>query len=400
MPSFTNVNPGDLVAAFQVQQIIDALAGTPAKGVPLAPVALSDASNYALTIENLEPTNSRALSVLKSDGTLLIRADINGVVLGSATSPVVINGNTTYGGTVTLPSQSVNNSMLGPDVARANLLTNGGFEIWQRGNGPFAASGAWGADRWLMGMAGSDTLSISKNTTAANLDGGSLASAACTFTLSGGGGASGLSTFLKTVDGSQIGGRSFSFSVRVKTTSANAVRAAVNTDGTGGTTTYSSYHSGGGSFETLTVTVTVPTDATTVRVYAATFWASCTAYLDNAMLVVGSVPATYVPLYPADELARCLRYYEVVGETGGEFAFNGYGGSAGGAVGGVVSFKARKAVTPTTTKNGTWTVANCGQPVVTASGVSVLSWHTIVTAVGGFNVTNAAATNFTAEANP
>ena len=33
------------------------------------------------------------------------------------------------------------------------------------------------------------------------------------------------------------------------------------------------------------------------------------------MLVVGSQPADYVPLHPADDLARCLRYYEIVGEA-------------------------------------------------------------------------------------
>src|SRR5215467_15380555 len=35
---------------------------------------------------------------------------------------------------------SITNAKLGPDVARANLLTNGGFEIWQRGNGPFVGN--------------------------------------------------------------------------------------------------------------------------------------------------------------------------------------------------------------------------------------------------------------------
>ena len=37
----------------------------------------------------------------------------------------------------TIPNGSISNAQLGPDVARANLLTNGGFEIWQRGAGPF-----------------------------------------------------------------------------------------------------------------------------------------------------------------------------------------------------------------------------------------------------------------------
>src|SRR5439155_10376677 len=68
-------------------------------------------------------------------------------------------------------------------VPQQNLLVNPGFDIWQRGNGPFTATGAYSADRWIHNLAGTDTLSISKHTTAANLDTGSIASAACTFVL-------------------------------------------------------------------------------------------------------------------------------------------------------------------------------------------------------------------------
>ena len=42
--------------------------------------------------------------------------------------------------------------------------------------------------------------------------------------------------------------------------------------------------------------------------------AAGTYYVDNAMLVVGSQPADYAPLHPADDLARCLRYYEIIGD--------------------------------------------------------------------------------------
>ena len=38
---------------------------------------------------------------------------------------------------------SVADANLGPDVvARTNKLVNGGFELWQRGNGPYTANGA------------------------------------------------------------------------------------------------------------------------------------------------------------------------------------------------------------------------------------------------------------------
>lgn len=83
MPVLTDVLAGSLAQAVQVQQIIDALKGTPSKGVPVALTALNDASNYALTVRNNDATNSRALSVLKSDGTTLISADVTGVTLGS-----------------------------------------------------------------------------------------------------------------------------------------------------------------------------------------------------------------------------------------------------------------------------------------------------------------------------
>ena len=73
---------GSLAQAVNVQQIIDALKGTPSKGVPIALVSLNDSANYALSVQNDDPTNSRALSVLKADGTTLISADATGVTLG------------------------------------------------------------------------------------------------------------------------------------------------------------------------------------------------------------------------------------------------------------------------------------------------------------------------------
>lgn len=83
MPNLNDVLAGSLAQAVQVQQIVDALKGTPSKGVPVALTALNDSANYALTVKNTDPTNSRALSVLKADGTNLITADVTGVTLGA-----------------------------------------------------------------------------------------------------------------------------------------------------------------------------------------------------------------------------------------------------------------------------------------------------------------------------
>jgi hypothetical protein len=278
---------------------------------------------------------------------------------------------------------SVTNAKLGPDVARANLLTNGGFEVWQRGNGPFSANAAYGPDRWTIALAGTDALSISRNT--ANVDaGGSQACAAATYTLGSGGG-SALYSNLKVSDGNQLAGRTLSLSMRVSTATANAVRIALTSDGSGGTTTYSAYHSGGGVYQTLSVTAAIPSNATIV---AAQVWftASCTAYLDNAMLVVGSQYADYVPMHPADDLARCLRYYEVHGGGTNFFPFLAFSAQgAGHAISAPIGFAVQKAVTPTVTKTGTWTVANCGQPTADLPSLKGYRFFITSTAAGNGN---------------
>src|SRR5262245_5535438 len=169
---------------------------------------------------------------------------------GSIDSSKILDGSIA---TADIANQAVTNAKLGTDTARLNLLTNGGFEIWQRGNGPFTASGAWLADRWVIGLAGSDTLSISRDSANADTSVGSTYCAACTFTLSGGAGASGFFQLIKQADGHQVANRTLTFSARVRTNTANAVRLGFHN---GSAWSYSSFHSGGGTYETLSVTAT------------------------------------------------------------------------------------------------------------------------------------------------
>jgi hypothetical protein len=75
--------------------------------------------------------------------------------------------------------EQVANPLLGPSAQRPNLLTNGGMELWQRGNGPFTGS-VWACDRWQLSLGGTSTMSVSKDTT--NQDTGSQACAAVTYT--------------------------------------------------------------------------------------------------------------------------------------------------------------------------------------------------------------------------
>jgi hypothetical protein len=313
---------------------------------------------------------------------------------GSITSVKIADGTIA---TTDLANSAVTNVKLGPDAARFNMLVNGGFEFWARGAGPFSANG-YCSDRWIITKQGTDTLSVSLNNVIANLDTKSNRSAACNFTLGSGAGQTALSQPLKAQDGYVFSGSVIALSIRVKASVASAVRIAI-WDQTALLNTFSGFHSGSGNYETLTVVYTVP--ATTAHIEPTVYFAaSGTFYLDNAMLVIGSVPADYAVMAPADDVDRCFRYYEVLGAAAaGSLEVSGYGSAS---MSPAVTFRQHpKAATPTITKVGTWNVTNCSQPSV--AGVDIDSFYltTTVTALGPYFTWNGTAGNkITAEANP
>jgi hypothetical protein len=159
--------------------------------------------------------------------------------------------------------------------------------------------------------------------------------------------------------------------------------------------TYSGYHSGSGNYETLTVSGI--TAGGTQAVANAFFAGSCTAYLDNAMLVVGSVAADYAPFLPADDLARCQRYYEIIEQA--SVYLSGYHVASGGLQW-PISWHVTKAIVPTVTKNGTWAVANTAQPVLSGPGLSGCGIGLTATGTGNTATNNGGAGNtITAESN-
>lgn len=332
--------------------------------------------------------NGTITSAMIADGTI----QAGDLADGAVTSAKIADGTIA---TADHADASITNAKLASDTTRANLLSNGGFELWQRGNGPYTVTTSGGtSDRWQMFIAGADTMSVSKDTT--NVDVGPGACAAVTFALSGGAGATWLGQQLRTSDYTQLASRTLSFSVRVRTATASAVRAAIQTDGTGGTTTYSSYHTGGGTYQTLTVTATVPSNAGNVYVLVY-FSVSCTAYVDSAMLVVGNQPSDYAPVHPADDLARCQRYYEVI--DGSTLIASGYT-SAGGNFEVPFTFATTKASMPVMTKVGTWAVANCAQPTLPSQGVAGVIVRMTATATGVVAFNASGVGSIIAEANP
>lgn len=378
--AFVRVNPGDPVQSVQIDQLIDCLNGVASKGQPIQLTQLNDATNYAETVQNLEATNSRALNVLKSDGTTLIKADVTGVTLGSPLNLPTNSITSTY-----IADGTIQNVDLGPSVARANLLVNPGFEIWQRGTGPYTANSVYSADRWLQSLGASSTISVSRSGTGPYALQATYTHAATTQIIQ------------KLEDINQLKGTTISFSVDVTTSTANAVRVLVwdATSALG----YSGYHTGNGSVQRLSSTLTVSGTATQVQVYLE-FGASCTATFDNAMLVSGSQAANYVPLHPADDLARCMRYYEKMGDGNYFPMFWGYQG-AGQTIYSPLEFKAKKAIAPTVTINGTFNTANASGLALTGTNVDGATFQFTATATGGAWIgSSAAGQNITIEANP
>jgi hypothetical protein len=393
MPTLNDVLAGSLAQAVQVQQIIDALKGTPNKGVPIALVSLNDPNNYALTVQNDDPVNSRALSVLKADGTTLISADATGVTLGAPVNMPV----SSLPGT-TLTNGSVTNQKLASDTARMSLLVNGGLDVWQRGSGPFSGNGTWTADRWTISLGGGSSLSVAKDTT--NQDAGSQACAALTYTHSA------LTLFQQPVafaadDGliNQLRGKTISFSARVRTATANAVQISVFGSVLGRVT--GTTHPGTGTYQTLSVSATLPTNETNLEVEIGLL-ASCTAYVDNAMLVVGSQYADYAPLHPADDLARCQRYYELIGNPGDQSVIiAGYQPTGGAAIYTSFQLKTEKAITPAVTLVPTWTYANASGASAGIQGSRTLRLQATITAAGyGYALNSGVGSLVTVEANP
>jgi len=333
---------------------------------------------------HIAAADPHSVYLTQTEGDARYTTIAGGIPDGSITSAKIADGTIA---TADLADASVTNVKLGTDTARANLLTNGGFEIWQRGNGPFISGTT--ADMWSMYYDGGDTLSVSKD---GGADKHSLYSLKATYTRSTGVNAS-IYQIIKSTECS-LRQATITLSVRVLCTTGNAVRASITTDGAGGTTVLSPFNVVSGGFQTLSVTATVPIDATYVQVKVQCL-ASCTAYLDNAMLVVGSVPADYAPLHPADDLARCLRYYESSGATSTQTLLSGFAvwGTTGAT--GQWSYKAVKAVTPTITVSSpsafTVQVGGSQFACTSLSATAFIDRTTVVAQVASGLTTNSAA---------
>ena len=299
----------------------------------VAPFNPSQVSNHYET--TLAPgTSSFTLPAVPSGIPLLTRGGVvqyqsqghyslNGAVV---TLGVMVNGTEdghfsvdyiTGGGTDAATVGGLSPSRL---AANSNLLTNGGFEVWQRSTNTIsvASNGVFTADRWQGFILGTSALTVTADAT--NQDTGSWRCASCV--ASSGPTVTNPCFIYQNVisafangEGQELRGRILSLSVRVKCNVANACRVNI-TDATASAGYYSAYHPGDGAYHTLTVVMTSPISANCVNGQVRVlFEANGTYYVDSAMLVVGSVPADYMPLHPQDDMLRCQRYCTMLGAS-------------------------------------------------------------------------------------
>jgi hypothetical protein len=259
--------------------------------------------------------------------------------------------------------------------AHRNLLVNGGMEVWQRGAGSFTGNGVYTADRWQQTFS-TGTLTTTQETS--TVAGGSASALKAVAT---GGDPWRIEQRIETI--TALKGVTLSCSARIQQSVASAITLALN-DGVGTTTSSSSATTG--SFVTLTVTRTFSASASNALVQIHSTGAG-TFYFDNVMLVIGPDAAPYQPLHPADELARCQRYYEVHGGVNNAMGLNAYQ-AAGANFGQIVQFAMHKGGVPTVTKNGTWGVVNCGQPAISAPSKDGYTLYATTTALGACSFGN------------
>jgi hypothetical protein len=191
------------------------------------------------------------------------------------------------------------------DTQHTNLLVNGGFEFNQHGV-TVTTNNTFIHDRWKLLLNGTSTATVTDET--GTVDAGSAHAMKVVYTQ--GTPNSQIDQPLENVAG--LKGATVSVSARIRQTVASGVRLYINDNISGkqfaGST--AQFNSTTVAFVTLTVTAPVSATAGSVSV-GYDLSTTGTYYLDNTMLVIGSVPTTYVPETPALGFARCQRYYQI-----------------------------------------------------------------------------------------
>lgn len=111
-------------------------------------------------------------------------------------------------------------------------------------------------------------------------------------------------------------------------------------------------------------------------------------YITDVKLEVGSTATTFETPNYVHDLLRCQRFYWRWGyenaDSGTGFRMFGYS-TAGTSEGQTIKHPVQMRAVPTMTKVGTWTVSNCGQPIINDVSTISATTYVVVTASSSFD---------------
>lgn len=318
-----------------------------------------------------------------------------------------------------MPRQMVRNVDAALEVGRyPNLLPNGGFEWWQRGGGPYTASGAGVicADRWYIQSRGSATGTCQRDTSdidyaAASLGGaGGAMAVTCTATNASSSDTANSLTVMsmnlnEAMAANGIGGPTMllnspcSYLIRVKSDTANSVVVPYVYVGSNNSFVLGpTYTLAAATWTTVTMTGTQPSGGAW---YFGIFFHTVATYkLDNATMVAGTQPMLYQALPVAVDLAICQRYYEKHGPGPNYPQAHGWSGGASGYLGTSFTFHVTKAATPTVTIGGTFGLQFANAPAAFGATLDGVMIQATTTGAGDAYWFSNSSGYFTVEANP
>jgi len=189
-----------------------------------------------------------------------------------------------------------------------NILYNGGLEVHQNTNSNANnnyVNGDYFVDGWKFNKNSNRQMNGGYETTASNVYEGTASLKADSLS----GNTTADYIFQSVENFARYANKTLTFSVAVKTNTASAVRAFISFSGPGASTLTGSFHTGGNTFEILTVSGTMGSAPGSISI-GIQVNGQCTTYMDAAICVVGSSVPTFLPEDPEVELARCQRYYE------------------------------------------------------------------------------------------
>jgi hypothetical protein len=328
---------------------------------------------------------------------------------GNYNSEIAAAGSTNFDG-VLVSNRSAGsvfgvNNWAGYAVAGKNICINGGFDIWQRGTS--IASGTvhgYSADRWVIqrgGWAAGATVSRQAGT-------GAMQYCARVQRDSGNTNTAGINiqTSFETSNSIPFAGQTMTLSFYARAGAnysggSNQLGCNVysgtgtdqNTDATGftgSTTPITNAVILTTAWQRFTFTGTAPLNCTQLGMmfnYAPTGTAGAADYFDitGIQLEIGSA-ATQFSRAGGDiqgELAKCQRYYQVLGDNIYELIYGGY--MTSGTVG-YISFPypVTMRTTPTGTLVGGWAIYNTGQPIIQSTHPKTISLRVHSSTTGQF----------------